>query len=90
MLASNDIQTQPLPKCLTEDWELNVQPEEALAIRQNQQGVKEEQFPGFHLGDKVCLDGQGDDTAQQKRPTIKYMYRRRYKGDAANQDPREK
>ncbi|KAJ1413345.1 Chromo-like domain superfamily [Sesbania bispinosa] len=108
-LVSNDIQTQPLPKCLTEDWELNVQPAEALAIRQNQQGIMEvlikwhqlpecenswetltelqEQFPGFHLGDKVCLDRKGDDTAQQKRPKVKYMYRRRYRGDAANQDP---
>ncbi|KAJ1382580.1 reverse transcriptase [Sesbania bispinosa] len=44
-------------------------------------------YGGFHLGDKVCLDGKGDDMAQQKRPKVKYMYRRRYRGDAANQDP---
>ncbi|WVY94335.1 hypothetical protein V8G54_033423 [Vigna mungo] len=109
-LVSNDVQTQPLPKCLTEDLKLNVQPAEALAICQNQQGIREvlikwhqlpecenswefltelqEHFPGFHLEDKVCLDGKRDDTAQQIRPKVKYVYRRRYKRDAVNRNSR--
>lgn len=33
-----DLTTQPLPSFLSESWELQVQPEEVLAVRQNEQG----------------------------------------------------
>ncbi|KAJ1383055.1 Chromo-like domain superfamily [Sesbania bispinosa] len=33
--------SQPLPQFLAEDWELKVQPAEALAVRQNSQGEHE-------------------------------------------------
>lgn len=38
---ATDIEVQPLPSFVAEDWELQVEPEEALVVRQNQQGQLE-------------------------------------------------
>ena len=77
--VSPRVNSQPLPTIITEDWELQVQPEEILATRLNSAGSEEvlvkwvdlpdfenswelkssleKEFPDFHLGDKVDLQG---------------------------------
>ena len=81
--VSPGITSQPLPRCLDEDWELKVQPETVIAVRKNDAGQEEilvkwvdlpesenswelkasiqQEFPLFHLGDKVEVQGGGID-----------------------------